>query len=306
MRRIFQIALLAALAVSSNALAAGARKSSGTRKSTRASKKPPEEATPPEASKPVEETRPSVEPKPLEPAVKPDAPVRPDAAVVPARPEGEKTPSAPVSTAWEWIGSHVRLRQSLEDKNQAAKPAAFQLTFPSDGKPVSLNVDAGLKMVGVLLPADTGSSQLEGSLGAEYHQKTDIAQPQNLLAVGAGLEWVLSPRLQESSNPDVLVANTVHDLQLNAQFKSDFGQNTQSVQAYLDYVPINFLYSGLIFPSRVKAGGSRWIAFSWLPTLGIEGEDVLPSAAGATGWLLRARGALDVSVYPAPDLFDQR
>lgn len=199
-----------------------------------------------------------------------------------------------------WLADHVKLRRSLDDKNQASKPAAVMVTLPGGGRGATWAIDAGLKAADCL---SCRAFQLEWNLGAEYHRHTDIQKPQNAVGASAGLELLLGPREPSGG----LVSDTMHDLVLTAQFKSDVQHATRSALVYLDYTPIDFLRSGLVVPSKKQAGGkARWVAFSWLPTVGPEMEDVAQASGQPTGTALRLRGALDVGVYPLATAFDSR
>jgi hypothetical protein len=188
----------------------------------------------------------------------------------------------------------------MDDKNQASKPAAVMVTAPSDGKDATWAIDAGLKAADCLSCRDF---QLEWTLGAEYHRHTDIEKPQNTAAASVGLELLFGQREPR----DDLVSNTLHDLALSVAYQSDVQKATRSMFAYLDYTPIDFLRSGLVIPSKKQAAGkTRWVAVSWVPTVGLELQDQFEAAGKPTGTSLRARGALDLDIYPLATALDQK
>src|SRR5438132_379827 len=131
-----------------------------------------------------------------------------------------------------WLGKHVKLQRSLEDRNEASKPAELAVTFPSGGKPTLWAINAGLKAADCFPGACQGGwGQLEWNIGVEYHRQTDTEKPQNTLGVALGVE---------------LLAGIHNDILLTTEFKSDNEKSIRSVTAYLDYSTLDVLRSGLV------------------------------------------------------------
>ncbi len=199
---------------------------------------------------------------------------------VKARPvKADDTPS-PLET----LLTHLRLRRSLDDKNLLAKPADLAVTWPGNGVP-TWAVDAALSGTACAVCSGHGV-QLELAAGVAYHRDTELTSPKDLLAVGLTGELYLGNLADPVS----------HDLKLSLAYHRDGTALTQSLVAYLDYVPLGPLAIGRIWP-RPTSGLLSVLAVEWAPTFSVEYGAALDAGAGQT---VRLRVRAELRLYLAP------
>jgi hypothetical protein len=189
--------------------------------------------------------------------------------------------------------SGLRVRRSIEDKNEDDDPAKAEVTNPHKSS-AAWSVDGALRYE--IAPMFREGHHLEWAVGVEYHRITHIDEPQNTWAAALEATYL-------TGDP----ASAAHALSLAAGYKRDQIQKEDVLTAYLDYVPIHFWGIGMILPPGLAEETRRIGGFSWQPLLSVEYEQTLASnVAGESGPMLRARAGLELRIYPFAYFLSQR
>lgn len=176
-----------------------------------------------------------------------------------------------------WV-KPLQLRQSIHDKNLVGNPAELYYLDPEKGDS-HYAVDGGLSYD---LASLYGADSWRLAPSAEWHRKSQEAAPQDILRFG------LAGQLDTPLSEDAIWKNT---LSVNRKFDrvADTEANTAQLNTYLFD---GFLRMGAFHPNDV-------LPFDWLPTLGIELEDINESSNGdGEGTVTRGKAAVRVFLYP--------
>lgn len=158
------------------------------------------------------------------------------------------------------IKNRIKVRNSVVDKNAIEKPAEFAF-ITSIGDKKSFIINSGIS---VNLIPETYSNWIFFGPSIEYHKNTELEKKQDVLQVGITSYLVLG---------DITESIIAHVIQPNLKYKNDNVKSVQSIQTYIDYIPLIKNSINMLF-------GPKWLKFIATPSIGLEMENMIKAASG--------------------------
>lgn len=206
-----------------------------------------------------------------------------------------------------WLDTYVELRQGTDGKGELlSHPAQVLFVAPEGGGKNTVAIDVGLKILSPDWKPRSIDLAVNLAPAVEYHKNTAPENEQDSLLAGA----VAMALIGDISEPGILPANLV---QVSPKYVRNLVKDNDSFLLLVDYVPVvdlPFFPVALIrgiagSPPKSETWDWQYLRIWWLPTLGLEFQDVYDAPKKApTGNETRAYLSLATALYPLASLLD--